>query len=269
MATYFIGDIQGCYSELRAILDKANFVPDKDELWLTGDLVARGPESLETLRYIKSLKKSAKVVLGNHDLHLMAIHAGLKKAKPQDKLHELLHAPDIEKLINWLAKQPLIRQLPNEKVFMSHAGISPQWKLKEALKYGKWAHELIKSPQRNKWLALMYGELPNDWQLAQSKEEKFRYTINAFTRMRFCYENKRLEFNCKSAPNKQPDNIKPWYELSKTVNKNTWIFGHWAALMGDCSHPNVYALDTGCVWGNHLTMLRWEDKAVFTENKHR
>lgn len=268
MSTYFIGDIQGCYTELRAVLAQANFCPTKDELWLTGDLVARGPQSLQTLRYIKSLKKSAKFVLGNHDLHLLAIHAGIKKAKPQDLLSELLNAPDIDELTSWLAKTPLIRKLPGKKVYMSHAGISPQWKLKEALTQAKLAQEKLSSKERSKWLALMYGELPNDWAQAKTDIDKFRYTINALTRMRYCFPNKTLEFNHKSAPDKNTENLVPWYKLSKTVQKNQWIFGHWAALMGECPQKNVYALDTGCVWGNHLTLLRWEDKAMFTEKKH-
>jgi len=268
MATYFIGDIQGCYDELRAILKQVDFSSENDQLWVCGDLVARGTQSLETLRYIKSLNNSAKVILGNHDLHLLAIYAGLKKEKPQDYLSELLNAPDVEKLMNWLAKQPLIQKLPHENTYMSHAGISPQWKLKEAIKYANWAHELISSPKRNKWLSLMYGEQPNDWNKAHTKIEKFRYTINALTRMRYCFLDKRLEFDSKSAPDNKNSTLKPWYELSTTVNKNNWVFGHWASLMGNCPHPNVYALDTGCVWGNHLTLLRWEDKAFFTEKKH-
>ena len=268
MATYFIGDIQGCYDELRALLKQVEFTPGKDELWVCGDLVARGTQSLETLRYLKSLQNNAKIVLGNHDLHLLAIFSGLKKAKPQDHLTKLLNAPDAQELMDWLAQQPLLQKLPHENTYMSHAGMSPQWKLKDALKYANKAHELISSPERKEWLALMYGESPNDWHDAHTKIEKFRYTINALTRMRYCFLDKRLEFDSKASPEEQDTTLKPWYELSATVNKNNWVFGHWAALMGNCPHPNVYALDTGCVWGNHLTLLRWNDKAVFTENKH-
>ena len=275
MAIYLVGDIQGCYNELQALLKKASFNPKNDQLYVAGDLVARGPDSLATLRFIKSLKKSAKIVLGNHDLHLLAVYAGIKKVKKQDKLDELLAAPDIDELMSWLAKQPLLQQVANNNAYMSHAGISPQWTLQQAIEQARFAHERLKSKKLHYWLSVMYGEKPNDWQHANTDEDKFRYTINAFTRMRYCYADKKLEFDVKSAPNQQltkkpiTSKIVPWYELSSTVTNTTWVFGHWAALMGQCSVPNIYALDTGCVWGNHLTLLRWHDKKVFTEKAHK
>lgn len=275
MAIYLVGDIQGCYSELKALLKKVAFTPDNDQLYLAGDLVARGPDSLATLRFVKSLKHSAKVVLGNHDLHLLSIYAGIKKAKAQDKLDQLLVADDIDELMDWLAQQPLLQQIGNDNAYMSHAGISPQWTLQQAKEQAKLVHQKLSSKKRNYWLRTMYGEMPNDWQQANSAEDQFRYTINAFTRMRYCYKNKRLEFNNKSAPStitaKDTADIDllPWYELSPTIKKTTWVFGHWAALMGECSEKNVYALDTGCVWGKYLTMIRWHDKKIFTEQSHK
>tara|TARA_R110002050_G_scaffold139959_6_gene264560 strand:- start:1763 stop:2608 length:846 start_codon:yes stop_codon:yes gene_type:complete len=277
MAIYLVGDIQGCYSELQALLKKVAFNQKVDQLYLAGDLVARGPDSLATLRFVKSLQQSAKVVLGNHDLHLLSVYAGIKKVKKQDKLDELLAADDIDELMNWLAQQPLLQQIGQENAYMSHAGIPPQWNLQQAIKQARFAGERLKSKHRNQWLSKMYGEKPDDWQQVKTDEDKFRYTINAFTRMRYCYKDKRLELQNKSAPlnkrfEKQSDvnNIAlvPWYELSSTIIKTTWVFGHWAALMGNCSVPNIYALDTGCVWGNHLTLLRWHDKKVFTEPSH-
>ena len=277
MAIYLVGDIQGCYNELQALLEKVAFNNKKDQLYVAGDLVARGPDSLATLRLIKSLKKSAKIVLGNHDLHLLAIYAGIKKAKPQDNLAQILAANDADDLMNWLAQQPLLQQINNENAYMSHAGIAPQWNLKQAIKQANFVHDKLRSNHRNQWLSTMYGEMPNDWHQAVTQEEQFRYTINAFTRMRYCYKNKHLEFNNKSAPytvNNLPDGTNqhtliPWFELSETVKSTPWVFGHWAALMGKCSIKNVYALDTGCVWGKHLTMLRWHDKKIFTEQSHK
>lgn len=274
MAIYLVGDIQGCYSELTALLKQVSFNRKVDQLYIAGDLVARGPDSLSTLRFIKSLKKSAKVVLGNHDLHLLAVYAGLKKVKKQDQLNALLNADDVDDLMNWLAEQPLLQQIGNDNAYMSHAGISPQWTLAEAIEQAKFAHQRLRSKNRNVWLSSMYGEKPNNWSQAKTEIEKFRYTVNAFTRMRYCYENKNLEFDTKSPPvaiqNHQKSNLTlvPWYELSSTIDNTPWVFGHWAALMGECSHQNIYPLDTGCVWGNHLTMLRWHDKKVFTEPSH-
>lgn len=270
MAVYLVGDIQGCFSELKALLEKVAFTPEVDQLYVAGDLVARGPDSLATLRFIKSLKQAAKVVLGNHDLHLLSVYAGIKKVKKQDKLDQLLAADDIDDLMNWLAQQPLLQQIDQDDAYMSHAGISPQWSLQQALELAKFANQKLSSLDRNQWLKAMYGEKPDDWQQVKTQEDKFRYTINAFTRMRYCYTDKRLEFKNKLSPQKQSNiNLLPWYELSSTVKKTAWVFGHWAALMGNCSVSNIYALDTGCVWGNHLTLLRWHDKKIFIEPAHK
>lgn len=272
MATYLVGDIQGCFSELKALLKQVAFNPKVDQLYLAGDLVARGPDSLATLRFVKSLNHSAKVVLGNHDLHLLAVYAGIKKVKVKDKLNDLLKASDIDDLMNWLAQQPLLQQIDEDNAYMSHAGISPQWNLQQAIAQAKFAHQCLSSSDRNKWLCVMYGETPNNWLQANTDNEKFRYTINAFTRMRYCYENKHLEFENKSTPPQKTQNqdvLFPWYELSSVINKTAWVFGHWATIMGQCSHANTYALDTGCVWGNHLTLLRWHDKKIFIEPAHK
>ncbi len=269
MAIYIIGDIQGCYSEFSALLESVSFDPDKDEIWPAGDIVARGPDSLSTIRLIKSLGTSAKMVLGNHDLHLLATYAGIKKVKKNDQLNDLLNAPDADEIMNWLSQQPLLRQLPDANAYMSHAGISPQWTKKQAITQARMAQEKISSPERNYWLAKMYGEHPANWLDAKTEIEQFRYTVNSFTRMRFCNNDLSLEFQTKSSPSLAPKTLKPWYELSKVLNKNQWFFGHWASLMGKCSNSNVFALDTGCVWGNELTMLRWPDKVIFTESSHK
>ncbi|MBU2894155.1 symmetrical bis(5'-nucleosyl)-tetraphosphatase [Colwellia sp. D2M02] len=271
MAIYLVGDVQGCYSELKALLKRVNFDRDCDILYLAGDLVARGPSSLETLRFVKALGDSAKVVLGNHDLHLLAVYAGIKKAKAADKLDKLLTSPDADELINWLAAQPLIQKIPDKKksAYMSHAGISPQWLLKDALEQAQLIHQKLISTERNQWLALMYGEKPNSWQASLTEEERFRYSVNALTRMRYCFMDGSLEFHHKNTPEETPEHLVPWFTLSKTIDKTPWVFGHWASLMGHSSHRNIYPLDTGCVWGSHLTLLRWGDKKVFIEQAHQ
>lgn len=267
MATYFIGDIQGCFQELICLLEKVAFDPTRDELWVAGDMVARGPDSYQTLKYLMSLGNSVKAVLGNHDLHLLATHAGIKKAKAADLLDELLNAPDIDEIIEWLANTPLLRKLPGEEVYMSHAGLSPQWRIEDAVKCAEFAHKKLKGKKRNQWLSIMYGEMPNSWPLVDSKTDKFRFTINALTRMRYCYQDGSLDFACKQSPKSAPENLFPWFELpQKALKKSHWIFGHWAALEGKSSRKNVYALDTGCVWGGHLTLLRWHDQQIFTQS---
>lgn len=270
MSTYFVGDIQGCYSELRALLNQVDFDPTQDQLGVAGDMVARGPDSYKTLTYLMSLGQSVKAVLGNHDLHFLATVAGIKKAKKNDLLAGLLAAPDLPQIIHWLRQQPLVRKLPNENVYMSHAGFSPQWKLKNALKYSQFVEERLQSREQSTWLKLMYGNTPNAWHKVSNDEEKFRFIINTYTRMRYCYQNGNLEFDCKLSPNDAPNTVKPWFELTdKHFKQCYWIFGHWAALMGNTDKKNLFALDTGCVWGGHLTLLRWEDKQIFIEQAHK
>lgn len=265
MAVYFVGDIQGCFSELSLLLKKVQFNKQEDQLWVAGDMVARGRQSLETLRFIISLGESAKVVLGNHDLHLLATFHGLKKVKEKDHLTDILNAPDVNQIMEWLSNQPLIQKLPNEEVYMSHAGLAPQWDVKTALDAANQAQQLIRSNNRKHWLNIMYGEQPNFWDKSHTNEEKFRFTINALTRMRFCYEDGSLEFFEKGNPINSPKNLTPWFTFTKHIKDIHWIFGHWASLEGKCDLDNVYPLDTGCIWGNHLTLLRWNDKKIFTQ----
>lgn len=280
MAIYLVGDIQGCFDELETLLAKVNFSESKDILYVAGDLVARGPKSLETLRFIKSLGNNVRVVLGNHDLHLLSVYEGIKQAKPGDLLAALLNADDIDELMNWLAAQPLIQVIGNDLkpensseatcAYMSHAGIAPQWQLSDALEQAKAIQSKLNGKRRKYWLAKMYGEQPNSWQEATSEIDKFRFSVNALTRMRYCFADGSLEFNQKVAPEHNTlSNLQPWYSLSSTINSVPWVFGHWASLMGNCSHRNIYPLDTGCVWGHKLTLLRWHDKKYFSVNAIR
>ncbi len=265
MATYIIGDIQGCFDELQALLELAQFDKNKDQLWLTGDLVARGPKSLQTLRFVKSLGDSAKVVLGNHDLHLLAVHQGIQANKKSDKLSELLAAPDCNELVTWLRLQPLFLRHPEFNFVMVHAGISPQWTIPQAEKYAQEVETILHGDEFKALLEKMYGNHPASWSDNLQGIERLRFIINVFTRMRYCLPDGSLEFSNKLAPG-QSDNstLKPWFEID-TLDKSSEItFGHWAALLGKVTVQGVYGLDTGCVWGNSLTMLRWQDKKIFS-----
>ncbi|AXY02006.1 bis(5'-nucleosyl)-tetraphosphatase (symmetrical) [Vibrio alfacsensis] len=264
MATYIVGDIQGCFDELQQLLEHVKFSKQEDQLWLAGDLVARGPRSLETLRFIKSLGDSAKVVLGNHDLHLMAVSQGLKKVKDKDKTAPIFSAPDKEELLAWLAQQPLLEE--HEEFVMCHAGISPQWDLPTARACAREVESIIQSEQLPWLLENMYSNQPDLWDDSLSGLDRYRYTINAFTRMRFCFPDGRLDMDCKLPPQEvSEDELVPWFKLPQRVPlEKTVLFGHWAALQGHIGE-SIIGLDTGCVWGGSLTMIRWEDKQVFTQ----
>lgn len=265
MACYIVGDIQGCYDELQQLLQLADFNDQVDELWLTGDLVARGPKSLQTLRFVKSLGDSAKIVLGNHDLHLLAISQGLHKNREKDKLSPLLNAPDCEELLTWLRLQPLLLRHPEFNFIMVHAGISPQWHIKQAELLAKEVESVLHGKQFKSLLASMYGNTPSSWSETLQGNERLRFIINVLTRMRYCFIDGSLEFASKLAPHQVDKNkLKPWFEIESLDQSSAILFGHWAALMGKVSKKDIYALDTGCVWGNSLTMLRWQDKKVFS-----
>ena len=263
MANLLIGDIHGCYDEFMRLLEKAKF-SSSDTLWLTGDLVARGPKSLDVLRFVKQNSQKIRMVLGNHDLHLLSVYAGVTLAKKKDNLDEIINAPDYDELMNWLRKQPLVQIDESLKLIMTHAGISPQWDL-ELLK--KCAHDLnvmLSSDSYPLFLDKMYGNFPDEWSSELQGLDRLRYIANALTRMRFCYEDGRLDFYFKKSPEQAPIKLKPWFLLpSKIPAQYSIAFGHWAALNGKGTPENVYALDTGCCWGGKLTCLRFEDKKYF------
>jgi len=263
MAIYFLGDIQGCYKEFNQLLEKIKFDQSTDELWVAGDMIARGADSLATMKLILSLGDSVKAVLGNHDLHFLATNAGLFKVKRKDNLSNLIESPELPEIIKWMKKQPLVRKLPGENVYMSHAGLPPQWTPEIALHQSQKAHELISAENNVENLQNMYGNKPSNWLAAKTELEQFKYTVNALTRMRFCQLDGSLDFDCKDAPESAPAHLKPWYEFNHLQN-TTWIFGHWASLLGHCPINDIFALDTGCVWGHHLTALKWPDKSRFT-----
>ncbi|GAJ69772.1 LOW QUALITY PROTEIN: bis(5'-nucleosyl)-tetraphosphatase [Vibrio sp. JCM 18904] len=249
MATYIVGDIQGCFDELQRLLEKVSFSAKKDQLWLAGDLVARGPKSLETLRFVKSLGASAIVVLGNHDLHLLAVAHGIKKVKDKDRTAPIFTAPlDKEELLTWLAQQPLLAE--HDEFVMCHAGISPQWNLKTARKCAREVERIIQSEELPWLLKNMYSNQPDSWDDSLQGLDRYRYIINAFTRMRFCFPDGRLDMDCKLPPQQVSGNeLIPWFEVPKRIHLNKAVlFGHWAALQGYMNNE-VIGLDTGCVWG--------------------
>ncbi|WP_100158786.1 bis(5'-nucleosyl)-tetraphosphatase (symmetrical) ApaH [Proteus columbae] len=267
MATYLIGDIHGCYHELRHLLDKVSFDPAQDTLWLTGDLVARGPDSLEVLRFVKSLGTSLKLVLGNHDLHLLGVFAKISRNKPRDKLNNLLNAPDADELINWLRRQPVLQVDEDKKIIMAHAGITPQWDLETAKMCAREVEAILSSDSYPLFINSMYGDLPNNWSPELSGLARLRFSTNALTRMRYCFPNGQLDMICKDKPQDAPAPLKPWFDLPSQLPEGySIIFGHWASLEGKGTPDNIYALDTGCCWGGNLTCLRWEDKQYFTQS---
>ena len=256
MADYAIGDLQGCFKEFKLLLEKVNFNPSQDTLYLVGDIVARGPDSLACLRFIKNLGSSAKVTLGNHDLHLIATYYLNKQPKKNDKLDDLFAADDFPELISFLQQQPLAIWLEPQKSLICHAGLSPHWDIKIALTQAKSAAQKYQGGDAVYYFKNMYGEGPFTWSDKLSELESFRYTINAFTRMRFITEDNKMDFIHKGSPENTPT-LKPWFKHSsiKSLKNTKIIFGHWASLLGKTDNPNIIALDTGCVWGKELTLL--------------
>lgn len=251
MATYVIGDVQGCFAPLQRLLSHIKFDPDQDQLWFCGDLIARGPDSLATLNFIKSLGNSAKCVLGNHDLHFLASQFGYSKVKPGDNLQLLQQAPNRADLIDWLLQLPLIHQSNDKQQWMVHAGLAPEWTINDAEMATEAVSNQLKH-QPEQIFAIMYGDTPALWQEAVTEQQQWRFTINACTRMRFCQPNGALSLQEKSSPEQQSDLV-PWYEFWRTKPHPELYFGHWAALNGFSPVQDIHALDTGCVWGNTLT----------------
>jgi len=264
VANYIVGDIQGCFDELQLLLDQVQFDPSQDRLWFAGDLVARGPKSLETLRFAYQLGEAAQVVLGNHDLHLLSVALGNHPAKRRDQTQAIFAAPDAPLLLDWLRQQPLLAE--HAEFVVCHAGISPQWDLATARQAAQEVAQVLRGPQWPNLITQMYHDQPDAWHVALQGFDRLRYIINAFTRMRFCYPDGRLDMHCKLPPSQVTDgHLLPWFQLPQRIKlEKTVIFGHWAALEGYASQE-VIGLDTGCVWGGSLTMLRWEDKRYFTQ----
>ena len=265
MATYAIGDIQGCYDELQSLLKLIKF-SEHDRLWIAGDLVNRGPKSLETLRFLKSLGDRAVCVLGNHDLHLLAIYYGSSTLKRNDTLNRILEAPDCDELLTWLRKQKLLVLDKANGFVMTHAGIPPCWSIKKAKKRAKEVEKVLNSTLAKEFFDHMYGNEPDIWSSEHQGWDRLRLITNYLTRMRFCTAEGRLDFSAKGSLESQPIGYPPWFLLPrKDPNERDIriIFGHWAALEGTTQTENIYALDTGCIWGGQLTAMRLEDLQIF------
>ncbi|GAA5317084.1 MAG: symmetrical bis(5'-nucleosyl)-tetraphosphatase [Candidatus Pelagadaptatus aseana] len=265
MATYAVGDIQGCLTPLQCLLEKVAFNPEKDRLWVAGDLVNRGPDSLGTLRYLYNMRACLTVVLGNHDLHLLAVAHHQRALNRQDTLDEILDAPDGKELLEWLRQQPLVHHDSELGFTMVHAGIPPQWDIRKALKRSRRVEKYLQGPKFKRFLREMYGNHPSKWRSTLHGMKRLRVITNYFTRMRLCTADGRLDLSHKGSPKNAPKGYAPWFEHKKRkTRKDKIIFGHWAALEGQTGTKNIYALDTGCVWGGKLTMMRLEDEVLFS-----
>ena len=263
MATYAIGDVQGCYDSLMALLEKIDYDDNQDTLWFAGDLVNRGPKSLKTLRFIKGLGDKAISVLGNHDLHLLALYYNENNPKKSDTLKSTLKAKDSEELMHWLRYQPLVHHDESLNALMVHAGIPLKWGAKKALKRSLEVESFIQSADFREFFNVMYGNSPDKWDKSLVGMDRLRIIVNYFTRMRFCTQGGQLDLLSKEGLNKKPKGYSPWFELERKAAKKRIFFGHWAALEGKTNADNVFALDTGCVWGGKLSAIRVEDEAWF------
>ena len=249
---YAVGDIQGCAPSLKALVKK---LPQKSKMIFLGDLVNRGPDSLGSLRQLKVLQEAgrAECILGNHDLHLLAIDAGLRKTKGLDTVDSILNAPDRAELIDWLRKRPMA--LSNGKVLTVHAGVLPQWDLQQTIECAQEVEKALRKKTYKDFLANMYGNIPNKWSSSLKGYEKLRVITNALTRMRFCTPGGQMEFESKEGLEQGPAGYIPWFGVPKRKTQDTLIyFGHWSTL-GLMRKQNVIGLDTGCVWGGKLTAI--------------
>ena len=255
MATYAIGDIQGCYDEFRRLLDHIEFDPANDKLWSVGDLVNRGPGSLAVLRWLKALGDNAVVVLGNHDLHLLALAAGNPRQAKKHTMDDVLTAPDRDELLEWLRHRPLLHHSDHKRFAMIHAGLPPQWDLAQARACVQEVEVALRGPGHVDFLNAMYGDQPDQWSDDLSGMERLRFITNCLTRLRWCTADGRLLLHEKSLPGTEPDGVLPWYKVPGRASRETRIlFGHWSTL-GYIAEHNVWALDTGCVWGGSLTAV--------------
>ena len=263
MATYLIGDIQGCYDQLQRLLEKINFDPAADRLWCPGDLVNRGGSSLETLRLLESLGKRFRMTLGNHDLYLLAEnykfpHGGSKNRE----MDAILQAPDREHLMAWLQQQPLAYWAPKKKVLMVHAGVIPQWTVEQTLSCAAEVENVLRSPKSGKFFAKMSKNWVRKWQDNRTGWKRRRLTCNILTRLRFCDAKGKILASASGPPGSQPKSYKPWFKHKHRQTRNVTVaFGHWAAL-GLIMKKRLICLDSGCVWGGRLSAVRLEDRAL-------
>jgi len=266
MSTYFVGDIHGCYDQLKLLLNRVSFNPVKDILWCTGDLVCRGPKSLDVLHYLFSIKKSVKIVLGNHDLRFLAMYCDVDAPKKEDYIESLLQDKDNIILINWLRKQPILQIDHNRKIIMCHAGIYPFWNINTVQSYAKEVESILSSNDYFLFLHSLHNKI-NHWHNNIIGFDRFCFIINTFTRMRYINSNHNLDFFCKKSPSIFTLPLLPWFSIKNVIYDDYSIFfGHWASLKINNIPNNIFPLDTGCCWGETLSMIRWENREWFSQS---
>jgi bis(5'-nucleosyl)-tetraphosphatase (symmetrical) len=257
MSVYAIGDVQGCYDSLRRLLDRFEFDPARDRLWFTGDLVNRGPQSLEVLRFVRSLGEAATTVLGNHDLHLIAMAHGVENGRDPDRsLQPMLEAGDRDELIGWLRTRPLAHFHEKLNTLLVHAGVPPEWTVKKALKRAVEVEAVLAGDAIRDFLPKLYGNTPARWSGELRGNKRLRYIVNALTRMRMVHKDGRLDFGHKGPPDNARKGLVPWFDAPEARWRGTRVvFGHWSAL-GLVVRPDLIGIDTGCVWDRELTAVR-------------
>lgn len=267
MSTYVVGDIQGCLQPLKCLLNAVHFSHEKDVLWSVGDIVNRGPESLASLRFFYRMRDHLTVVLGNHDLHLLAVAAGVRRPSRSDTFDEILNAPDRQELLEWLAQQPLIHHQYGHTLV--HAGIPPQWTLSQAMGYAREVESALRGAHSAAFLGAMYGDEPAVWTEDLSGTTRLRVITNYLTRMRYCSSAGRLDLQNKgSSPafdtvNVDNQKVDAWFNHpERKTAKDLILFGHWASIAGQTNNPNAIGLDTGCVWNGTMSLYHLESGEV-------
>lgn len=265
MANYVIGDIQGCFKGLKKLLKMIKFDPTEDILWSVGDLIARGDDSLSTLDLLYELDTSFKPVLGNHDLHFLAIASGIRTVKPNDRLDSLLSSTALPRYVDWIRQQPIARKIDDQSLLV-HAGLYPLWSIENCLDSCYEIAKQLRGDQCDQFLERMYGSKPRKWHKDLNERDRQRFTVNACTRMRFLSNQYELDFDQKEAVSPTSSDLQPWFHFkNKQISKKERVFfGHWASLNGLFDHKQFYGLDTGYVWGGALTTIRLEDMKTFS-----
>ena len=268
MATYAVGDVQGCAGALRSLLARVGFTPERDRLWFAGDLVNRGPHSLAVLRFVRELGERAVAVLGNHDLHLLASASGARPPRPRDTFGDVLSAPDRDELLGWLRRRPLLHHDPGRGYTLVHAGLAPQWTLGEARALAREVEERLRGDAHETLLRDLYGDGPSCWSPVLEGVERHRFVVNALTRIRYVTPGGALDLREAGPPGAQAAGLVPWFEAPGRRSRDARIvFGHWATLAlpaRDGAAQRVHHVDTGCVWGGRLSALRLEDRRLFS-----
>ncbi len=269
MATYAIGDLQGCYAELQALLALINFDAAKDRLWFAGDLVNRGPDSLACLRFVHALGERAEVVLGNHDLHLLAIASGQGRRQAKDTLDEILAATDKNTLLDWLGRRPLLLHDEATGFTMTHAGLHPHWDRAIATTAARELEAVLRGDERALFFAAMYGEQTANWSADLTGWRRIRVITDCLTRLRYCHADGRIDLKEKNSPAKARKGLIPWFaHPDRKTRQEKIIFGHWSTVRltagQDFARFNVYPIDGGCLWGGELMALRLEDGRYFS-----